>query len=665
MPRRSGKQPAHVASPSPGEDPGPFSAGQVPQYMGTRSAGAAYTPIVNLPGAHEEDPGEGPAPAADLFDSNAPYTAYDFGKDAAFLLFAQDEIDAGHFVHLKPFLSQAALSAARAVSRMTSDKDRQVWDAAFTRDLHNRLSPLNQAARFAEVVRRFMEDPVVEASASRTPPAPTPPAPSPSPSSARRPESPTRPAENPAPVWPWPPYGQYTGTTYPPFYLHPQYGYPGLHAPPPAPHQDPYGPPAPTPPAPAPTGPYTGDDVRRQPRFGDSGGFRPRSWNDPVGDPDDHSARRRLGYGDTRTRSSRDPGDYPRTSYNNLPVSTFALDTTKTPIRAYISTLQFLRKKHGDSAILERLVPGLMSAPTSNGAEWFQSLDARSKELLIDDLDLWITMLDQRFRDDRGAILVKADELKHSFAAEDSLPLQTYMDRKIAYYTEAGDVDEDTVARRLVMDADPALAKLVDVNSGRNTITDVRRQLTMREFAARRDWKLAHEQSVVTANQISQLTRQMKELRDSAYNSRNRRSDAGRGDKGYNNDEDNRPRNRDKDNRRDNRDNRGNQNNRGDSHAGNKSGRQDDKYRDSRTGNAKSGQDRPRPRSDQKDGFKINQPAQPTAVKAFPTTVSFAETTDNPPQDPMDLDDNRSAGSAADSDDGSMQSGFSAGSSSN
>ncbi|KAL6898319.1 hypothetical protein GGI43DRAFT_428504 [Trichoderma evansii] len=101
--------------------------------------------------------------------------------------------------------------------------------------------------------------------------------------------------------------------------------------------------------------------------------------------------------------------------------------------------------------------------------------------------------------------MAEADQLKHSFDTEDELSLQEYQDRKIGLYNEAGDMDEDAMARRLVMGVDPALGKLIDVDPDNLTIERVKQQLVQREWTARRDWQTGNQCLLSSAKQGSRL----------------------------------------------------------------------------------------------------------------------------------------------------------------
>ena len=90
--------------------------------------------------------------------------------------------------------------------------------------------------------------------------------------------------------------------------------------------------------------------------------------------------------------------------------------------------------------------------------------------------------------------MLEADSLCHSFATDTTLSLHEYIDKKIALYNEAGEMDEDAKARRLVMGVDPALSKLIDVHRFGVTIDEIKAQLSAREWAARRDWSNQQDQ---------------------------------------------------------------------------------------------------------------------------------------------------------------------------
>ncbi|KAG5941963.1 hypothetical protein E4U53_007310 [Claviceps sorghi] len=165
-----------------------------------------------------------------------------------------------------------------------------------------------------------------------------------------------------------------------------------------------------------------------------------------------------------------------------------AFDSTTENVSAYVSKLDWFAQSHGEENVLLNIVPGLMSKPSSDGCKWFNSLNSHTKVQLRNNLTLWKTLLHQRFRRDRGQMLMKADRLKHSFAKEDDLSLQDYIDQKIAMFIEAGNIDDDQIARRLVMGVDPSLAKLIDVSPALLDIDDIKHQLTSRHYAAKSDW---------------------------------------------------------------------------------------------------------------------------------------------------------------------------------
>jgi hypothetical protein len=91
--------------------------------------------------------------------------------------------------------------------------------------------------------------------------------------------------------------------------------------------------------------------------------------------------------------------------------------------------------------------------------------------------------------------MLEADSLQHSFAAEELITLQEYIDQKLALYNKAGELDEDAMTQRLMLGADPALAKLVDMDRYHTSVDDIKAQLTVREWAARKDWKKQNEAS--------------------------------------------------------------------------------------------------------------------------------------------------------------------------
>ncbi|KID93902.1 Ribonuclease H-like protein, partial [Metarhizium majus ARSEF 297] len=217
------------------------------------------------------------------------------------------------------------------------------------------------------------------------------------------------------------------------------------------------------------------------------------------------------------------------TRVDRRPARTFkaellAYDSKVTPISAYLSQLDWLAGSHGTQAVLENIVPGLLSAPASDGCQWFNSLNPALKARLAHDFDLWKRELSQRFRKNRGAIIMQADALKHSFSTEDTLPLQSYIDQKVALYMEAGGLDEDLIARRVVLGVDSSLAKLVDVSQEHLTLSEVKAQLSTRQWAALQDW-------TVTQKEVRDLQKSFQDLKEtqSRMFSGRRRDDDRRG----------------------------------------------------------------------------------------------------------------------------------------
>ncbi|KAM0254382.1 hypothetical protein ACHAQJ_006851 [Trichoderma viride] len=58
-------------------------------------------------------------------------------------------------------------------------------------------------------------------------------------------------------------------------------------------------------------------------------------------------------------------------------------------------------------------------------------------------LTAWKVILRQRFQKDRGANMLRADNLGQTLSAEDKFSPQEYIDRKLSLYNETGEMDED------------------------------------------------------------------------------------------------------------------------------------------------------------------------------------------------------------------------------
>ncbi|TQW04488.1 retrotransposable element [Cordyceps javanica] len=201
-----------------------------------------------------------------------------------------------------------------------------------------------------------------------------------------------------------------------------------------------------------------------------------------------------------------------------------AFDSQKVDVASYISQIRWMAETMGSDTVLQNLALGILSDRDSDGYNWFIGLSESTKQRLAKDLHLWYDLLEERFKRDRGAIMVEADNLKHNFAKEDTLSLQKYLDRKKALYREAGGMDEDQTARRILYDADPSLAVLIDAHHDL-TVDYVTRQMLTRHHGAKREWEARQQQ----------MQRTIQDHR-SSYDRRDRRyqdSDAYRRDSGF------------------------------------------------------------------------------------------------------------------------------------
>lgn len=241
-------------------------------------------------------------------------------------------------------------------------------------------------------------------------------------------------------------------------------------------------------------------------------GFPNDRFDRPVDSPTrdtrrEHGHREHNYHGSSGRRDySRDDRDEERRTDSHggkpksrsIKVEILALDTSKTPISAYISQIDWLVKTYGKEEVLRAIVPGILTKPESDGCRWFQSLTPDQKQLLGTSISEWKRSLRRRFQRDRGAIMQEADDLKHSFSDESQVDLKSYIDRKLTLYNEAGEMDEDAKARRLVMGVDPILANLITLDAD-TTVDDICNQLSSREYTARRSYIASVEEIRRTA----------------------------------------------------------------------------------------------------------------------------------------------------------------------
>lgn len=421
--------------------------------------------------AHQQEspapPAATPAPPVSP-QLQGPYTHQKYLTDAIWIRLAKSEVEANHCGHLRNLLTPDLCMMAVATVRAMTGKDRRLREAKANQALNQKKSPFS-VNDFTALAKRFQAGPTdVPDDEEELQPL--------SPDRRRQAEDPLespsrrrRQEQDPAPrVLAAPPAFNPGGPAYHPgAYYNPAAYHPGAY-------YNPGGYPF-HPPGLNPNDPFSGESPPWD------GGYQQRNGQ---------SFRRQddIPHDNRSLPQSRGQQQDARPGRRSFKAELLAFDSTKTSVSAYISKIEWLSGTHGEETVLENIVPGLLSSPNSDGCHWFESLSELTRQRLRTDLSGWKTLLIQRFRKDRGSMITEADQLSHSFADESSLPLQTYIDKKVSLYNEAGDVDEDQIARRIVLGLDPALAKLVDVRYNRLTVDDVKMQITSREYAARRDW---------------------------------------------------------------------------------------------------------------------------------------------------------------------------------
>lgn len=189
-------------------------------------------------------------------------------------------------------------------------------------------------------------------------------------------------------------------------------------------------------------------------------------------------------------------------------------------VDAYISRIRHLAKTCGDDVVLANLSIGIVSDLESDGARWFMSLTEREREHLAVDLDLWEDKLRQRFREDRGDLMAKADEMSHSFRDEERLPLRKYIDDKIYLYNEAGEIDEDAQVRRIHAKLDPELRAAITLRAQRNKLEDFKQLVSRAEYNVRLKWRKNKDTEETQNREIQELREQLNALQKSSNGNR-------------------------------------------------------------------------------------------------------------------------------------------------
>src|SRR5690606_19859272 len=112
-----------------------------------------------------------------------------------------------------------------------------------------------------------------------------------------------------------------------------------------------------------------------------------------------------------------------------------------TPVTTYITRLQAMQRRYSTDKVLSNLP----LAMEGDAGDWMDSLPAKLLEDMDSSLEVWFEQLRLRFAADISEVLAKADDLRHSFANEDTLSVRQYLSQKIQLYREAGETSEDTM----------------------------------------------------------------------------------------------------------------------------------------------------------------------------------------------------------------------------
>ena len=172
------------------------------------------------------------------------------------------------------------------------------------------------------------------------------------------------------------------------------------------------------------------------------------------------------------------------------------------PVTSYLSKLDHLVHRVGESTVLDHLGIGILLDGKSAGAKWFLALSTADKASVSTDYALFKKTMKKRFGKDRNTMMQKGDSLKHSFENEDKFSVNDYIDEKVRWYNEAGSLSEDWQALRVYNGLDDHLKVRITMKQiETNTIEDLRNQVAehreaaYEEFTRRRDWRQHQEKA--------------------------------------------------------------------------------------------------------------------------------------------------------------------------
>ncbi|KAI1820374.1 hypothetical protein F4861DRAFT_543008 [Xylaria intraflava] len=268
----------------------------------------------------------------------------------------------------------------------------------------------------------------------------------------------------------------------------------------------------------------------------------------PLGDEAQGDNLGRRKYNDIRMENHGDEGPDDEDSYaargyrnnrdNNRSTFTPKIEhqlftyTDAQPVSTYISKLDHLIRRFGEKVVMDNLVVGILLDADSPGARWYMSLPEDDKETFSTNYARFKTAITQRFGRNRNEMMRKGDQITHSFTNEDTFSVYDYIDEKLKWYTEAGNLSEDWQTLRIYNNLDDHLkARVTTRLDCDNTIADLRQQISVHKDAAYEEWKKRKTWTESQEKQIRDVRSMINSRRDD-FQRRNRETNRSDGPSG-------------------------------------------------------------------------------------------------------------------------------------
>lgn len=198
------------------------------------------------------------------------------------------------------------------------------------------------------------------------------------------------------------------------------------------------------------------------------------------------------------------------------------------PVSTYLSKIDHLASRYGEDVVLNHLGIGILLDGSSAGAKWFMSLERKEKDKAMKSIRKFKKAMNKRFARDRNDMMKKGDSLTHSFANKD-MSVDDYIDEKLKWYNEAGQLSEDWKTLRVYNGLDPKLkAKITMSQDYVNTLANLRHQVADHRETAYEEWQREEQWKTAQNKQIHDLQRSIQSMnrQSGSSNANSRRNNA-------------------------------------------------------------------------------------------------------------------------------------------